>query len=166
MRRASRGEVCFHGAMGNTRPSWAVSLALVLSLATHTKAQPLEPSEVPPPLREYVPWVLAAETSYGCTRSGEALVCTWPGLLELTVTGHDVGFALTVVVDRTRAVALPGSVGLWPVDVREANRELVVLAGDAGLLRRRAPGPAITAALGPVTNSDETRARLRRVLAP
>lgn len=141
MRRASRGEVCFHGAMGNTRPSWAVPLALVLSLATHTKAQPLEPSEVPPPLREYVPWVLAAETSYGCTRSGEALVCTWPGLLELTVTGHDVGFALTVVVDRTRAVALPGSVGLWPVDVREANRELVVLAGDAG-------SPVVTLAAG------------------
>lgn len=80
------------------------------------------------------------------------------GLSEVVLTRLDDGTRI-----RLRVLTLDDDVVVYATDDDE---NVVVLAGDAGLLRRRAPGPAITAALGPVTNSDETRARLRRVLAP
>lgn len=102
------------------------------SVPSRAGAQPLDPASVPPALREWVPWVTASDADYGCTRVADALVCAWPGTLELTVTGNDVTFAMDVVLDRRREVPLPGGEGQWPIDVKEGARELAVLADDGG----------------------------------
>lgn len=109
-----------------------LALGFFVASGRAAHAQPIDPASVPEPLRPWVPWAVESVPTYGCTRAGAELVCTWPGLLELTVTGNDVGFALYVVVDRTRVVSLPGAIGHWPVDVREGTRDLVVVSGADG----------------------------------
>lgn len=81
------------------------------------------------------------------------------GLSEVMLTRLDDGTRV-----RVRVLSLgEGEVVAYAVD---DDGGVVVLAGDASVLRRRASGPALTAALGPVTPSEETARRLRRVLGP
>ncbi len=115
-----------------TRLAAATALTLALAALSPAAAQPLAPENVPAPLRAYVPWVVADDPTYGCTRAGEAFVCAWPGTLELAVQGAEVRFALSVVLDRERVVALPGGEGQWPIDVGVGKQPLAVLAASDG----------------------------------
>ncbi len=131
----------------------APSLALVLASAASVRAQPIDPDDVPVALRAYVPWVVSADPTYGCTRAGEELVCAWPGTLELRVEGTEVRFALSAVLDRERVLPLPGGEGQWPVDVRADGAAAAVLAAPGGV-------PAVQ--LGAGTHRIEGRIRFGR----
>jgi hypothetical protein len=126
-------------------PASLARLALVVlgivGTTSSAKAQPIEPAEVPAPLRAWVPWVVAGDPTYGCTRAGAEHVCAWPGTLELRVRQTEVAFALSVLLDRERAVALPGGAGQWPVDVVADGRALPVVGAADG-------APAVTLEAG------------------
>ncbi|MBC7172056.1 MAG: hypothetical protein H5U40_06515, partial [Polyangiaceae bacterium] len=82
--------------------SLALALLTISVLSVTAKAEPITPEDIPPSLREFVPWVVAGEATYGCTRSGGSFACAWPGTLELSVEGNDVSFTFSVVLDRER----------------------------------------------------------------
>lgn len=110
----------------------AFALTLTIASPSLVRAQPLDEGSLPPSLRPWVPWVLANEPTYGCTRVGEALECAFPGALELALEGTSLRFSLAVTLDRKRLVALPGGEGEWPVEVREGNTPRAVLASADG----------------------------------
>jgi hypothetical protein len=119
-----------------TRVASLLVLALAASLApARASAQVLDPADVPPELRGWIPWVLDGSPQYGCTMrdastsdvEAQAPVCVWPGELVLTMRASEATFVLDATGDRRWPLALPGSGRAWPVDVRVDGRDAPVL---------------------------------------
>lgn len=118
--------------------SWvALGLAVALLASSSTaRAQALDPEEIPPALRPWVPWVLAEDATYGCTRAESAAgatpdaapICVWPAALRIEVGASGASFALELTSDREHAVELPGAGREWPTDVRVDGHAAPVLA--------------------------------------
>lgn len=108
-------------------------LAVSLSFASVTHAQ--APDDVPAVLTPWVPWVLANDTTYGCTLPRAATepdrsvnpICVWPGELRIEVVEGGASFVLVGSSDRESAFGLPGSERVQPIDVRLDGRPAVVL---------------------------------------
>ncbi len=109
------------------------------ALASPASAQPMQRDEVPDALAPWIPWVMHGQTSFGCLKHGEEIVCGWPSELSLRVTPEGGSFVLSVVADRETDVALPGEGGSFPRDVRVDGRPAVIKAGAH---------PAVTVAAG------------------
>lgn len=75
------------------------------------------PTDIPDPLKPWVPWVRGQNPSEWCTRVDSTPVCSWPGLLSLTVDSNGGSFTLEGVMERREHVALPGSPRIWPKTV-------------------------------------------------
>ncbi|HTV23862.1 MAG TPA: hypothetical protein VMG12_34465 [Polyangiaceae bacterium] len=114
-------------------PRWlSVLMLCVWSLAWSVPAAALEPSEVPEPLRPWLPWVLEQLGDSVCPSVGGGPVCVWPGRLALELDERGGRFRLSVQVDRRARVALPGGDKHWPQDVQVDGRAAVVMAeGDS-----------------------------------
>lgn len=105
-------------------------LALLASLSTH--AAPLSPADLPPTLRDWLPWALQGQPPLGCPMPPEGdAACVWPGRLQLIVGPREATFRLDVQVFGAPArVALPGEAGAWPQDVKAGGRALPVTEVD------------------------------------
>ncbi len=124
--------------------AWGAALAAVsLCSVSLGSAQPLEPDEIPPALRPWVPWVLADQTTYGCTPSESAVglgaesdpICVWPSSLRVELASGGATFAMEVTADREYALTLPGSGRTWPLDVRVDGRAAsLVSSSDAPIV--------------------------------
>ncbi|MBN2797926.1 MAG: hypothetical protein JXX28_02150 [Deltaproteobacteria bacterium] len=125
---------------------------LLIALSPHALGGPL-----PPPLEPWVPWVLSQHEELACPAVDGAPACLWPGNLSAEVTDEGGSFAMTVRVDRSLPVALPGGRGTWPQEVQVDGmaaavfeREgvpMVALEAGAHTLRGTWRWPALPSAL-------------------
>jgi hypothetical protein len=120
---------------------FTTTLALLLaSLAA--QAAPLTPAELPPALRDWLPWAQQGQPPLGCPTAQDAsTVCVWPGRLQLSAAAREASFKLDVHVFGAPArVALPGEAGAWPQDVKAGGRTLAVTEVDGHPAVWLAPG--------------------------
>ncbi len=83
-------------------------------------AAALNPSDVPTPLKSWIPWVLHEVRDAECPYlfNVELRQCVWPGRLELALTVQGGRFRAEVEVWGAGAwVPLPGGAGQWPQEV-------------------------------------------------
>lgn len=116
-------------------------LLLLASLATH--AAPLSPVDLPPTLRDWLPWAQQGQPPLGCPAQaeGETAHCVWPGRLQLSTGAREATFKLDVQVFGAPArVALPGEPGAWPQDVKAGGKTLPVTEADGHPAVWLAPG--------------------------
>jgi hypothetical protein len=99
-------------------------------MAWGAPARALAPSEVPEPLRPWLPWVLEQLGDSVCPSVGAVPVCVWPGQLELELDERGGHFRLSVRVDRRARVELPGGDKQWPQGVQVDGGAGVVMEED------------------------------------
>ena len=109
----------------------AVALWLSLVAAFPAWADPLDPKDVPTPLKTWVPWALHGAEEQICPRltgDAEGRACAWPARLSLEVNARGGRFRLEVELFARNAVQLPGDAEHWPLDVRDARGPVPVVA--------------------------------------
>jgi hypothetical protein len=124
----------------------ATALGLLTGLAS---AAPLPSSQVPDPLKSWVPWVQHGQEMLACpvAHNGEgARACVWPSRLTLQVTTTGAQFSYEVqVLGGPMLVQLPGETGRWPQDVVAGKLALAVsVDGDRPATRLPAGTHLIT----------------------
>jgi hypothetical protein len=107
-------------------------------------AQPLDPKDVPDPLKPWTTWVLRGHEGGLCpaVARAESLApeCLWPARLELQVSPQGAVFRLKARRYTTGFVALPGSDRLWPVGVHLAGKPAAVVAQQGAPMVETAAG--------------------------
>ena len=94
-------------------------------------ANPLDPKQVPEPLKPWVAWALDGNDEAACSplvERGDATHCAWPSRLELTLDARGGKFSQGWHLDAARWVPLPGDAKRWPGDVKVDGAPAVVLA--------------------------------------
>lgn len=109
-----------------------VGLALGLLFVLRVGAQPLPRKDVPAPLVPWIPWALDGAEDKLCPLVDGSAVCLWPGRLQLTVEPLSARFAQEMVADRALWAPLPGSVSLWPQEVRLNGHPVPVVEREGG----------------------------------
>lgn len=105
--------------------SWALAC-----LGGLVGAAPLEPSQVPEPLKPWVPWVMHDAPEWQCPHSfdeAQRRFCAWPGVLQLAVDGRGGRFNQRWHGVREDWVALPGEGRWWPQEVLLDGKPVAVL---------------------------------------
>ncbi len=115
-----------------------VTLGLLLVIVAQAQP-PLDPGDVPEPLRPWVGWVLDGHRTYGCAWVRGEQHCAWPGVLRLELTERGGPFSLEVTTDREVEVGLPGGPGIFPQQVTVDGRPRPLLRGPDGRARVRVP---------------------------
>jgi hypothetical protein len=111
--------------------------ALCFWFALPAVAGPLDPRDVPPPLRPWIPWALHGVERRACPRTGAdpgATTCDWTARLHLEATPKGGTFRQEVELFAPDFVRLPGDSLHWPLDLRDQHGPVPVVA--------RADGPA------------------------
>lgn len=97
-------------------------------------AGPLAPASVPDSLRGWIPWALHSQAALACPRPAEGegeRQCVWPAVLDLDLLNTGGRFRLELQVQGKPAlVPLPGSVELWPQNVRQGTAAVPVIARE------------------------------------
>jgi hypothetical protein len=127
----------------------ALVLAALVPRAAHA-ADPIDPKQVPEPLRPWVAWALDGNDEAACpplVDHGDATHCGWPSDLELTLDARGGKFTQKWHVDANRAVPLPGDAKRWPGDVKVDGKPAIVEA------RAGTPSVALKAGNRVVTGS-------------
>jgi hypothetical protein len=95
-------------------------------------AQPLDPKDVPDPLKPWTQWVLRGHEGGLCPALARAETlsseCLWPASLELQVSPQGATFRLKARRYTPGFVTLPGSDRLWPVGVHLGGKPTPVVA--------------------------------------
>lgn len=132
MRPSGTGPFCYDN---HFRGLIALLLAaLTLFCDRDVVAQPLAERDVPGELKPWIPWVLDSVGEAVCPQIGDAHVCSWPGLLRLELNDQGGRFSLSVEVDQTSEVQLPGSAAVWPQEVHFGGQRALVFE-DRGIPR-------------------------------
>src|SRR5690606_842263 len=133
---------------GSSNRRWQGILPLLVVFAATVADAAREDVYVPEELRPWVDWVLQDKEYLDCPfffDQGDAavdhFVCTWPGELELDVTGAGANFSQRwTVYAREQWVPLPGDGNVWPEQVTANGQPIeVVLQGKVPSVRV-APG--------------------------
>ena len=118
----------------------AIALWAIAPGAPHAAA--LRPSEVPPSLRPWVPWVLQDHETIACPaayNNPERHDCVWPTRLTLALGAQGGRFSFDVeVFAPDTLVVLPGQAEAWPRAVR-ANGRVLTLTESSGRPAVRLP---------------------------
>lgn len=117
--------------------SFAVLFALISGMGP-SAAVPLEPDEVPAPLKPWIDWVLGSVQGHECPflyNSFAQKRCAWPGELQLDLSARGGSFVTRWQVFSESWVALPGSTRFWPdaVDVNGTAHAVVARDGRPSL---------------------------------
>lgn len=100
-------------------------IALLLSaFSIQASAQKLD--EIPRTLRPWVKWVEADLPKIHCPNINGTHICTWPGTLRVQVSRTEATFSLRGYLDEDGQVAIPGSTGIWPQDIRVDGEKALV----------------------------------------
>ncbi len=111
-----------------------ISLLVALTFGARANAEPLDPKNVPEPLKPWTSWALHDSESALCpTLEGQKdqSRCAWPSRLELSVDEHGGRFTQKWHIDAATWVPLPGDEKRWPLDVRADGARSVVVAQTA-----------------------------------
>lgn len=124
-------------------PAWRalpmVPLVLLLTLplvlgalvTSPALARALDPTNVPPALRAWVPWVLGDDDRRACAHGRDgASICAWPGQLRLEVNAQGAEFSQSWLVLAADWVPLPGDVEAWPQQVQTGEAAAPVVNRD------------------------------------
>lgn len=121
-------------ASGLARSRWlsiGAALALVVLTPHVARAEPLDPKNVPEPLRPWTAWALHGRDGLCPTLHGLGNVqCTWPSRLDLALDEKKGTFKQSWHADARSFVPLPGNDKRWPLDVTVDNRRSVVIPKD------------------------------------
>ncbi len=114
------------------RAGWmgVIASLLIAVTARSGRAQALDRDDVPRDLAPWIGWALDDAGDDACTLVDATRTCVWPGRLALDASPTAVRFVLDVVVERRSSVTLPGSVDLWPEDVKSGGEEAIVTEGN------------------------------------
>jgi hypothetical protein len=98
--------------MRNPKP---LLLLALLALSTSATSAPLTESQVPDPLKPWIPWVLNNTDPRACpiTEDGSRH-CRWPGTLQLQLDASGGSFALDAQLYAPGWLELPGDADAWP----------------------------------------------------
>jgi hypothetical protein len=114
-------------------PNRILAVSLVSLLAPLARAEALRESEVPAPLRSWVPWVLHDADDRACpylSGSNAAKPCVWPGRARLELTRSGGRFSLRVEAYRPARMPLPGDAQLWPQELQVDGKAAPAVARD------------------------------------
>ncbi len=106
-----------------------MAMRLLLIDASSLLAAPLEPKEVPAPLKPWIPWVLHGKEREGCPflyHRGDQHRCAWPATLKITVTPKGATFQQTWLMSLEGYVPLPGDTRQWPQEITLKGTPLLV----------------------------------------
>lgn len=121
--------------------AWTCALMLCSVLAN---AAPMARSDVPEPLKPWVPWVLHGAEQYACPSSfqqADQRACVWPSSLDLHADPQGAKFRLEVRVYGAPAfVELPGNDDSWPLEVMAGSMPLAVVRREQRPTVMLAPG--------------------------
>lgn len=108
-------------------------LAVLLSFAGRAAAgEPLDPKEVPEPLKPWIGWATAgAERCPGLHGQKDASRCAWPSRLDLAVGEQGGRFTQRWHADATAWVPLPGDEKRWPLGVQVDGAKASVVPQSA-----------------------------------
>lgn len=123
------------------RALFALALAACATLAA--AAAPFPRTDVPEPLKAWVPWVLDGVPEAGCPHlfnDTDTRACVWPGALGLTANASGAGFTQEWQVFRDGWVPLPGDAKHWPQSVTVDGQPAAVLDRDGTPSLRLAAG--------------------------
>lgn len=117
-----------------------VAIAAFAAVAAPSLARALDPAEVPPALRDWIPWVTAPESVRACplidgvdSADDAARACRWPGALSLEVAADGATFTQRWQVFAATTIELPGDAMTWPLEVRANGVPVAVVANGAGM---------------------------------
>ena len=107
-------------------------LSLLLSFAAITSsafAAPMNPRDVPDPLKPWIPWVLHGEQARFCPPTPDASqrLCNWPSRLTLDLSAEGGRFELQATTLAPGWLILPGDGPRWPQEVSVNGRNAPVL---------------------------------------
>jgi len=107
-------------------------LSIVLS-ASAVQAKPLPPEQVPEPLKPWIAWVLQNSPEPVCPflyNNYEQQRCSWPGQLQLDLSGNKGVFEMAWAVYRESWISLPGDKEHWPLNVTANGKPAPVMDKD------------------------------------
>ncbi|PID45831.1 MAG: hypothetical protein CSB47_06915 [Proteobacteria bacterium] len=100
---------------------------IVISLSTYA-APPLQPDQVPEPLKPWVDWVLQNKNDLTCpyAYNHPSRTCRWPSQLQLQLGENGGTFSQQWQIYAETLVRLPGDQAHWPLSVQSEQGELLV----------------------------------------
>jgi hypothetical protein len=118
-----------------TKPCLVTLLVTLLSLAPAPArgGGPIDPKDLPDPLKAWVPWVLHDRESETCPlvlAEEEERRCAWPTRLELSLDDQGGRFTIDYHVHVKGFQALPGDAEHWPQEVSVGRARAVVVASE------------------------------------
>jgi len=104
-------------------------VVLVVGAFGHSAAAaPLDPKDVPPELKPWVPWALEGQEQALCPLSVKGSAqCAWPARLDLVLEERAGKFTQRWHVDAPSWVPLPGDTKRWPLEVKKGTAGATVL---------------------------------------
>lgn len=114
---------------------WAALTLALWTLGRVASAAPMNPADVPEPLRAWIPWVLQPLTDQACPYvhgSESDRRCAWPSQLELSLGDQRGEFLQRWQMYAPGLVPLPGDERRWPQEVKVDGQPAVVLALASG----------------------------------
>ena len=106
-------------------------------------AQPLDPEDVPEPLKPWIDWVLYGEADYQCPfvySTDRQRTCAWPSELSLVLTNQRGRFTQQWQVYQDAWIHLPGDQQHWPQSVTLNDQPALVMAQQQRPAMRLKPG--------------------------
>ena len=119
---------------------WLILAAAFAAGSSAASAQPISRDDLPPGLRQWIPWVLDQAPSLGCATVQGQAVCLWPGQLKLDLGPGGGTFGLDLQADRAVDARLPGDAEHWPQDVRLDGSPAPVFDHEGTPRLRLSPG--------------------------
>lgn len=118
-------------------------LGLFLGNLISVVAAPLQPQDVPEPLRPWIKWSLYDHKEQDCPflyNNNEQSHCLWPSHLELKLTARGGDFSQQWLVLAEGWISLPGNGEQWPQEVKLDNHPALVTERDGIPSLRAQPG--------------------------
>lgn len=121
---------------------WALQLMALFGL-TAAQAAPLTPAELPPALRDWLPWAQHGFEEERCpaAQGDGTRTCVWPAQLQLQVSAQGARFRYELqVYGAATRVRLPGEPAIWPQGLRLNGQPLAVLEHESSPSSLLPPG--------------------------
>ena len=105
-----------------------VTIAVLIS--TQTSALPLQPEQVPGPLKPWVDWVLKGSEERLCPflyNSFQQKRCAWPARLKINLNQQEGTFLIDWKVYTESWIQLPGNGKHWPLNIKVNQKPVAVV---------------------------------------
>ncbi|MCU7930576.1 MAG: hypothetical protein KZQ90_07245 [Candidatus Thiodiazotropha sp. (ex Codakia rugifera)] len=110
------------------------SLLILFSCQSILIAAPLDPADVPLPLKDWIAWTIWEHDDIDCPflTQGEVKQCVWGSDLSIHLTEKAGEYSYRVTTFREETVILPGNVSHWPTHVLvDGNPAIVTTFPDS-----------------------------------